>query len=300
MPYSPAHNHALSAQSRTVLLATDSQQSVVAEVTGGKTGSIAYTAYGRQSAQQDIATSLGFNGELRETRVGWYLLGNGYRAYNPTLMRFHSPDSWSPFRGGGLNAYMYCAGDPVNFSDPTGHMPLRLKNLFKRNPIPRTSSTSSVDQLIPSSPPPAGRRTQPLPSIPEQTARPNAGAPVDPNTGENIYGPLPLDRRNWTRPSAPLVPDGMISFTEYSALQSRVGRGSTSSTTPGPPVNRSLKPTRRMNSSQLQSPENADLNPATRPLPFTPDETAQGFSRDSTGEVRVDLQVYSASLRNKK
>jgi hypothetical protein len=49
------------------------------------------------------------------------LLGNGYRAYNPTLMRFHSPDSWSPFGGGGLNAYTYCVGDPVNFSDPTGH-----------------------------------------------------------------------------------------------------------------------------------------------------------------------------------
>jgi hypothetical protein len=49
------------------------------------------------------------------------LLGNGYRAYNPRLMRFHSPDSWSPFGGGGLNAYMYCVGDPVNRSDPTGH-----------------------------------------------------------------------------------------------------------------------------------------------------------------------------------
>jgi RHS repeat-associated protein len=133
MPDSPVHIHALSAQARTILLATDRQQSVIAEVVGGNTGSIAYTAYGRQSAQQNIATSLGFNGELRETRVGWYLLGNGYRAYNPTLMRFHSPDSWSPFRGGGLNAYMYCAGDPINFSDPTGHMPKgffsKLRNL---------------------------------------------------------------------------------------------------------------------------------------------------------------------------
>lgn len=36
-------------------------------------------------------------------------------------MRFHSPDSWSPFGGGGLNAYMYCMGDPVNRVDPTGH-----------------------------------------------------------------------------------------------------------------------------------------------------------------------------------
>lgn len=63
---------------------------------------------------------LGFNGQLTE-RGGWQLLGNGYRAYNPALMRFHSPDTASPFGDGGLNAYGYCAGDPVNRVDPTGH-----------------------------------------------------------------------------------------------------------------------------------------------------------------------------------
>ncbi|RMU75656.1 hypothetical protein ALP24_200133 [Pseudomonas syringae pv. aptata] len=36
-------------------------------------------------------------------------------------MRFNSPDSMSPFGKGGMNAYAYCAGDPVNRSDPTGH-----------------------------------------------------------------------------------------------------------------------------------------------------------------------------------
>lgn len=51
-----------------------------------------------------------------------YLLGNGYRAYNPALMRFNSPDNQSPFGEGGLNAYAYCAGDPVNSVDPSGHM----------------------------------------------------------------------------------------------------------------------------------------------------------------------------------
>lgn len=110
-----------SRQQRTVLLATDNKNSVLAEIAGGKPNPIAYSAYGQQSAQQEIATRLGFNGELREAQIGWYLLGNGYRAYNPRLMRFHSPDSWSPFGRGGLNAYMYCVGDPVNFSDPTGH-----------------------------------------------------------------------------------------------------------------------------------------------------------------------------------
>ncbi|WP_259695878.1 RHS repeat-associated core domain-containing protein [Pseudomonas frederiksbergensis] len=108
-------------QQRVVLLATTSSQSIIAEIVDGKTNAIGYTAYGEQSAQQEVVTQLGFNGQLREAKIGWYLLGNGYRAYNPRLMRFHSPDSLSPFGEGGLNAYMYCGGEPVMNSDPTGH-----------------------------------------------------------------------------------------------------------------------------------------------------------------------------------
>jgi RHS repeat-associated protein len=64
---------------------------------------------------------LGFNGEHPEPGTGHYLLGKGYRAFNPVLMRFHSPDSLSPFGAGGLNPYAYCLGDPINRRDPTGH-----------------------------------------------------------------------------------------------------------------------------------------------------------------------------------
>lgn len=135
-----------SRQPHTVLLATDNKNSVFAEVLGGKPNPIAYTVYGEQSAPQEITTRLGFNGQLREVRFGWYLLGNGYRAYNPVLMRFHSPDSWSPFGEGGLNAYMYCGGEPVMGSDSTGHMGLR--NLFG-NGLRRAPSTSSLTPLVP-------------------------------------------------------------------------------------------------------------------------------------------------------
>ena len=64
---------------------------------------------------------LGFNGERLDPISGHYHLGNGYRAYNPVLMRFTCPDSWSPFGDGGINPYAYCAGDPVNRTDPSGH-----------------------------------------------------------------------------------------------------------------------------------------------------------------------------------
>ncbi|HEF4760626.1 TPA: RHS repeat-associated core domain-containing protein [Pseudomonas putida] len=115
---------------RTVLLATDNSHSVIGEIADGKTNLTGYSAYGEQSSKQEVSTQLGFTGQLRESKIGWYLLGNGYRAYNPRLMRFHSPDSWSPFWWGGLNAYMYCVGDPVNRSDPTGHSIFSAAKLF--------------------------------------------------------------------------------------------------------------------------------------------------------------------------
>lgn len=61
------------------------------------------------------------NTETSTDNGGHYLLGQGYRAFNPVLMRFNSPDSFSPFGKEGLNSYSYCVGDPINFKDPVGH-----------------------------------------------------------------------------------------------------------------------------------------------------------------------------------
>jgi RHS repeat-associated protein len=73
---------------------------------------------------------LGFNGQRAEPVTGHYLLGNGYRAFNPVLMRFNSPDSLSPFGKGGVNAYGYCQGNPINRSDPTGHFFTAASDFF--------------------------------------------------------------------------------------------------------------------------------------------------------------------------
>jgi RHS repeat-associated protein len=111
------------------LLASDDKNSVLCEVSQGGRKEIAYSAYGHRADDASVSSHLGYNGELREAQTGWYLLGNGYRAFNPLLMRFHSPDSWSPFGDGGLNAYMYVLGNPIGHTDPTGHMPLSSKLL---------------------------------------------------------------------------------------------------------------------------------------------------------------------------
>lgn len=66
------------------------------------------------------APGLAFCGEYRDPVTGNYPLGNGHRIYTSSLMRFQSPDTLSPFDEGGLNAYVYCLGDPVNHRDPTG------------------------------------------------------------------------------------------------------------------------------------------------------------------------------------
>lgn len=65
---------------------------------------------------------VGYNGELHERETGWQILGNGYRVYNPVLKRFHSADAESPFGDGGSNSYAYCAGDPLNYKDPSGRV----------------------------------------------------------------------------------------------------------------------------------------------------------------------------------
>ena len=69
---------------------------------------------------------MGFNGQLHEAGMYWQLLGNGYRAYNPLLMCFHSADILSPFSKGGLNAYTYCNRDPVNAVDISGRYSVSL------------------------------------------------------------------------------------------------------------------------------------------------------------------------------
>jgi RHS repeat-associated protein len=109
------------ASADALLLHTNANNSVIAESQAGARRSATYSAYGTRHSEDPLASLLAFNSEVLEQDCGWYLLGRGYRAYNPGLMRFHSPDSLSPFGSGGLNPYTYCLGNPIALRDPTGH-----------------------------------------------------------------------------------------------------------------------------------------------------------------------------------
>jgi len=110
------------------LLATDDKGSVLSVQDEDSQEVHHFAAYGHDPTLPSTRTTFGFNGEAFEPDSASYLLGLGYRSYSPRLRRFLAADSWSPFGQGGLNAYCYCEGDPVNSSDPSGHIRLYLRN----------------------------------------------------------------------------------------------------------------------------------------------------------------------------
>lgn len=112
--------HKQSGNERTELLACDVKGSTLMLLTIKSTARVVFSPWGYFQAAGGMLA--GFKGEYCDPVTSYYLLGNGYRGYNPMLMRFANPDSVSPFGAGGINCYAYLAGDPVNASDPTGHM----------------------------------------------------------------------------------------------------------------------------------------------------------------------------------
>lgn len=101
------------------LLTTDTMRSVLfSQAQSGKTTAQCYPPYGGGLSHHVMHP--GYNGERVDPLTGVIHLGNGYRAFNPGLQRFNAPDNLSPFNQGGLNAYIYCDGDPINRADPSG------------------------------------------------------------------------------------------------------------------------------------------------------------------------------------
>lgn len=108
------------AGARSTLLASAPGGSVLLEADTA-VRPLAYAPHGHRDETAALAAP-GFNGEWFDAGSGCYLLGAGHhRPYSPTLGMFLAPDTASPFSAGGLNTLAYCAGDPINRTDPSGH-----------------------------------------------------------------------------------------------------------------------------------------------------------------------------------
>ncbi|HEN8798499.1 RHS repeat-associated core domain-containing protein [Pseudomonas sp. CM25] len=123
-----------------------------------------YTVYGHSKLPSQRTFKIGFNGALLNPLANLYHLGNGHREYSPLLMRFTSPDRFSPFGAGGVNTYAYCSGDPVNRVDPTGTVSLwsRIKGFFggRRNRSDIAHSRVNAEPITTVSPVPSRQEQQ--------------------------------------------------------------------------------------------------------------------------------------------
>ncbi|UXZ44444.1 RHS repeat-associated core domain-containing protein [Pseudomonas soli] len=128
----------------TLLVAINANTSVIGVQADLGLNAVTYTAFGDQQGRSGAESVQGYNGQRYEPALSCYILGNGYRTFDPELMRFHSPDNLSPFSGGGINCYAYCAGDPVNSSDPSGHM-RSVRTLLHLEPRYDLNKTKATD-----------------------------------------------------------------------------------------------------------------------------------------------------------
>jgi RHS repeat-associated protein len=172
----------------TNVLATDQQRSVLAVLDSKKQANpLYYTPYGYHPSESGLLSLLCFNGEQPDSVTGHYLLGIGHhRPFNPVLMRFNCPDSWSPFWEGELNAYVYCGGDPVNQRDPTGHNSIwfKITNAISGRGNSRRQLTSQTASSSPVSTPTSTTSTTSAPSdVYKKGSMP--GEPTRPATFDN-------------------------------------------------------------------------------------------------------------------
>ena len=96
---------------------------------GNRVGEYAYDAWGNctilSGASNDLVSNnpIRYRGYYLDSETGLYYLNARY--YNPQWRRFISPDSTDyldPETPNGLNLYVYCNNDPVNYADPSGHL----------------------------------------------------------------------------------------------------------------------------------------------------------------------------------
>ena len=91
----------------------------IVDVSDALVKSYTYDAYGNTSSTGTFVNNFAYTGAVIDAETGLYYMNARY--YDPETGRFISQDS---YRGDGevfWHLYLYCNGDPVNNTDPSGH-----------------------------------------------------------------------------------------------------------------------------------------------------------------------------------
>ena len=103
--------------------------------------SYTYEAYGKTSGTGTFVNSFAYTGAVNDEETGLVYMNARY--YHPGTGRFISQDT---YRGDGeafWNLYLYCNGDPVNGTDPTGHYSASKAVAYARQWAHRSDPNSS-------------------------------------------------------------------------------------------------------------------------------------------------------------
>ena len=91
--------------------------SILIDGSGTTIANYEFDAYGNQSQENEVYNPFGYRGEYQDLCSRLIYLRNRY--YDPSIGRFITED---PARDG-LNWYVYCRNNPVNYIDPLGLAP---------------------------------------------------------------------------------------------------------------------------------------------------------------------------------
>ncbi len=92
---------------------------------GSRVGELRYKPYGEtRTSASSTPTDYRYTGQRQEESLGLYQMGA--RWYDPALARWLSTDTVVPEAGNpqALNRYSYVLGNPLRYTDPTGHIPI--------------------------------------------------------------------------------------------------------------------------------------------------------------------------------
>ena len=116
------------------------------DLDGNKIADVDYTPYGEQTTTGENIFNKKYTGQTEDHKTE--LIYYNARYYDPQIGRFITPDSIIPDMANSqsLNRYMYVLGNPINYSDPTGH--LSVKSAVKKVTNTVTNAAKIAGNMI--------------------------------------------------------------------------------------------------------------------------------------------------------